>query len=69
MAQTFLTRKQLAENLQCNIQTIYRLERSGKIKSYKVTTGSRPRYLLEEVLQSMGIAQSETSSQIRLGGN
>ena len=55
MIKTFLTRKQLAENLKCNTQTIYRLERTGKIKSYKVTAESRPRYLLEEVLQSMGI--------------
>jgi hypothetical protein len=55
MAQTFLTRKQLAENLKCNIQTIYRLERTGKIKSYKLTPESRPRYLLEEVLKTMGI--------------
>jgi predicted site-specific integrase-resolvase len=51
----FLTRKQLAQTLNCNTQTIYRLERTGKIKSYKVTAESRPRYLLEEVLQSMGI--------------
>jgi predicted site-specific integrase-resolvase len=55
MVKTFLTRKQLAENLKCNIQTIYRLERTGKIKSYKITPESRPRYLLEEVMQSMGI--------------
>jgi predicted site-specific integrase-resolvase len=55
MIQTFLTRKQLAENLKCNIQTIYRLERTGKIKSYKITPESRPRYLLEEVMQLMGI--------------
>jgi excisionase family DNA binding protein len=51
----FLTRKQLAQTLNCDVQTIYRLERTGKIKSYKVTAESRPRYLLEEVLQSMGI--------------
>jgi hypothetical protein len=59
MVQTFLTRKQLAENLKCNTQTIYRLERTGKIKSYKVTAESRPRYLLEEVLQTMGISIKE----------
>ena len=59
MSQTFLTRKQLAENLKCNTQTIYRLERTGKIKSYKVTAESRPRYLLEEVLQTMGISIKE----------
>jgi predicted site-specific integrase-resolvase len=55
MTQTFLTRKQLAEKLNCNIQSIYRFEKSGKIKSYKVTPMSRPRYILEEVLASMGI--------------
>ena len=59
MIKTFLTRKQLAENLKCNTQTIYRLERTGKIKSYKVTAESRPRYLLEEVLQTMGISIKE----------
>jgi DNA-binding transcriptional MerR regulator len=49
MTQTFITRKQLAEALNCNVQKIYRYERLGLIKSYKITKESRPLYILEEV--------------------
>jgi len=51
----FITRKQLAQELQVNVQTIYRLERIGNIKSYKLTPESRPRYLLSEVMEQMGL--------------
>lgn len=66
MAQTFLTRKQLAEKLNCNTQKIYRLERTAKIKSYKVTPESRPLYLLEEVLKTMGINLNDAPNTIIL---
>ena len=49
----FVTRRQLAEALQVNIQTIYRMEREKRIKSYKLTPESRPRYILNEVLNMM----------------
>jgi DNA-binding transcriptional MerR regulator len=50
MKETFITRKQLAEALSCNVQKIYRYERLGLIKSYKITKESRPLYILEEVV-------------------
>jgi hypothetical protein len=53
--QTFVTRKQLAIELKTTPQSIYRLESEGKIKSYKLTPESRPRYILSEVLESMGV--------------
>lgn len=48
---SLLTRKQLAEALQVNPQTIYRWVKDGIIPQIKV--GKSNRYILDDVIQSL----------------